>query len=161
MHCISYDKTRCSLMTILIVPQNPSFLGGKIIELGSFVLSKKIFFRPNLSFLSKPRRLFTFPNLIQIFSNYEGTRCQTIVYKQTNFSLSLFDKNDGQKQWYCSPKWWILRSGRKVWVRLIILLAKQCTLAEFNLFFFAHSVLSWMKKGLSWRPRDRGQIIYA
>ena len=86
-------------MKILIVPQNPSFLDGKIIELGSFVLSKKNFFDQIYRFwVNQGEYLYTFRNLIQIFSTYEGTRCQTIVYKQTIFSLSLFDKNDCQKQ---------------------------------------------------------------
>ena len=61
-----------------------------------------------------------FFNLMQVFNNYEGTKCQTIVYKQkiVHFIFHkkiLIVKNNN----FATQKWRILRPGRIAWERLI------------------------------------------
>ena len=100
-----------AFLTLCDLALNPPFLGGKIIKLGKFCFIKTKF-EPNLLCFSKrlsltmcevsaanfeislrkyamKKCIFSasiyirkFCNLIQIFNNYEGTKCQTIVYKQ-------------------------------------------------------------------------------
>ncbi len=101
-----------AFLTLCDLALNPPFLGGKMIEIGKFCFIKRnlnqiyrVSVNKRLSltmcevsaanFEISPRKyamkkcIFSasiymgkFRNLIQIFNNYEGTKCQTIVYKQ-------------------------------------------------------------------------------
>ena len=50
--------------------------------------------------------------LIQIFNNYEGTKCQTIVYKQKIVHFVFHKKIIVKNNNFATQKWRILRPGR-------------------------------------------------
>ncbi len=66
-----------------------------------------------------------FCNLIQIFNNYEGTKCQTIVYKQKIVHFIFHKKIIVKNNNFATQKWRILRPGRIAWERLIESLSKR------------------------------------
>ena len=53
-----------------------------------------------------------FCNLIQIFNNYEGTKCQTFVYKQKTVHFIFHKKIIVKNNNFATQKWRILRPGR-------------------------------------------------
>ena len=60
-----------------------------------------------------------FCNLIQIFNNYVGTKCQTIVTSKKLCLLSFHKKIIVKNNNFATQKWRILRPGRIAWERLI------------------------------------------